>query len=343
MSLFGIYGGTVEDNRDPEKMGRLKVRVPHAYGAVGGTFGVIATNDLPWALPVGMPAGGSGASGGFSMLPEPNDQVLVQFLDGEPEKPVWQWFMQNQDQAKKLRLHEYDSSGDPDRAILTRYGHSLEITPGQVTLTTKEGYQIILGESGSTSGGSVAIQTPKGQAMSLNDLTGTAVIQSLETAAVSAKRVMLNAPTSTLVKTGRFTLMVGSSMIAIQGNTAAVTTGSGASVVIDDSGNVAISSAGGSSLSLENSRVQLAESGGTGVVIESGKISINSANLVINTAAFSVGTASGYPILLLTPAMLTWLTTHTHTNGNEGSPTGPPIVSDPQFPTDAASTRMQTT
>lgn len=348
MSLLGTYVGIVEDNKDPEKLGRVKVRVPHVYGAVGGVFGTIPTNTLPWALPLGLPAGGSNASGGLSMLPEPGDQVAVQFLDGEPEKPCWQWLMQTQSQAKTLKLHEYGQSaqsavGAPDRAILTRYGHSLELKDQQVTLTTAEGQQVLLQTSQSTAGGSAALQTPKGQSVTVNDLSESVVVQALNAMVISGQRVMINAPTSTLVKTERFTVLAGSSLITVQGNTILVTTGSGASVVIDDNGNVAISSAGGACLSVENDQVQLGDSLGTGMVIGSGQLSVNAEHIVMNTAAFSVGTATGYPVLMLTPQMLAWLVGHTHTNGNDGSPTGPPIPMDPLFPTDSASTRMQTT
>jgi hypothetical protein len=44
--LLGTYCGVVENVKDPEKLGRVKVRVPHVFGFIG-------QNDLPWALPAG--------------------------------------------------------------------------------------------------------------------------------------------------------------------------------------------------------------------------------------------------------------------------------------------------
>ena len=99
MLLGFTYAGTVESNLDPLKLGRLKVRVPHVYGTTASGVGYIGVNDLPWALPAGMAAGGSANSGGFSQLPEKGDHVWVRFLDGEPEKPVWEWGMQTMDDA----------------------------------------------------------------------------------------------------------------------------------------------------------------------------------------------------------------------------------------------------
>ena len=40
----GIFIGTVVDNNDPKKLGRLKINVPTVYGN-------IKTDDLPWASP----------------------------------------------------------------------------------------------------------------------------------------------------------------------------------------------------------------------------------------------------------------------------------------------------
>jgi hypothetical protein len=339
-NLFGTYGGTVENNQDPLKMGRLKVRVPHVYGASSTGGGWIGTNDLPWALPAGQPAGQTSNSGGLSSIPVPGDLVWVRFLDGEPEKPLWEWGAQTQKPA--LKLHSYGSDASPDRLILTRYGHSVEITATHVNLTTKEGQQVLLQTSKSEAGGAAAIQTPKGQKLVLNDLNKTAVLQALDTAVVSASSVIANAPTSTLVKTGRFTLMVGSALVTIQDDTILIATGTGATINVDDEGNVALNSGTGTSVSLEDSVLQLGTPDGTGIVIEDGKISINATNAVMNTAAFSVGVQLGYPVLMLTPQMLTWLIGHTHTNGNNGSPTGPPIPMGPGFPNDSASTRLQT-
>lgn len=351
MSLTGIYLGIVEKVGDPEKLGRLKVRVPAVYGIQGSVVGAVPVDDLPWAIPMGLPAGGSKDSGGFSMLPAVGDQVAIQFLDGEPEKPVWQWLMQSRDQADALKLHQYEAkteggqsvAGDPARAILTRYGHSLEIRPEQVTLTTAEGQQLLLQTSTSSAGGASALQTPKGQRVKLDDVSESAVIQALTSAVISAKKVILNAPTSALIKTERLTLMAGTSIITVQGKTITILTESGASLVIDDSGNVAINSAGGASVSVENDKVQIGEPTGSGLVIEAGKISVNGMQFVVNTASFAVGTAALWPVVMLNTQLITYLLAHTHTNGNNGSPTGPPIMTDPLFPTDVGSLTMRTT
>lgn len=353
MNLGFTYAGTVENNEDPLKLGRLKVRVPHVYGSDSTGSGYIPTNDLPWALTAGMPAGGSSASGGFSQLPVIGDCVWVRFLDGEPEKPIWEWGSQTQAQSKTLKLHEYadkqDSgktvTGGPDRAILTRYGHSLEIKESQVTLTTREGYQIVLDGSGGITGGSVALRTPAGQYIKLSDTGKSVVSQALDANIISGQTVILNGPESVLAKTTQFTVLAGTTTLTMQDSLVMINTAQGAVIVIDGDGNICLNSADGAALSLQNGKVQLATAGGAGVVIEDGKISMNAPQFVMNTAACAIGTAAKYPVMMMTPQMLAWLLTHTHTNGNNGSPTGPPMPLPiaPTFPTESTSLTMRTT
>src|SRR6266496_2920758 len=73
--FFGKYRGTVSDNDDQSKRGRLKVKVP----VVLGTFEV-------WAMPC-VPYAGNGV--GFYSLPEIGTGVWVEFEGGDPSYPIW--------------------------------------------------------------------------------------------------------------------------------------------------------------------------------------------------------------------------------------------------------------
>lgn len=174
MNHFGVYIGHVEKVNDPEKLGRVKVRVPLVYGTTASTVGAVSLDDLPWALPSGMPAGGSALSGGMSWLPEVGDQVFVQFLDGEPEKPIWMWSMQTQQHATALELHKYEDEdgavGSPERSALTRYGHTVEWNSGSLIVTTQSGYRVVLanGDAGAANG-TITVATPAGQHLELDD------------------------------------------------------------------------------------------------------------------------------------------------------------------------------
>lgn len=74
---YGKYRGFVTDNVDPEKRGRLKVKVPTVLG----------DQDTGWALPC-MPFGGF-ANQGLFMIPEVDAQVWVEFEEGNIDHPIW--------------------------------------------------------------------------------------------------------------------------------------------------------------------------------------------------------------------------------------------------------------
>jgi uncharacterized protein involved in type VI secretion and phage assembly len=76
--FHGIYRGTVVDNDDPERMGRIRVRVPSVLGeeTVSG-----------WAAAC-TPYGGAAGRGWLS-IPEIDSGVWVQFEEGDLELPIW--------------------------------------------------------------------------------------------------------------------------------------------------------------------------------------------------------------------------------------------------------------
>jgi len=75
-NLFhGLYMGQVVNNMDPEKLSRVRVRVP----------GLIDT-ESNWALPKG---GGSEKWGKNCVAPNGCD-VYVQFVNGRIDQPVWE-------------------------------------------------------------------------------------------------------------------------------------------------------------------------------------------------------------------------------------------------------------
>lgn len=73
---FGKYRGKVENNVDPQMMGRVQVSVP----------AVLGQGTRSWAMPCA-PYAGSGV--GFFAVPPQGANVWVEFEGGDPDSPIW--------------------------------------------------------------------------------------------------------------------------------------------------------------------------------------------------------------------------------------------------------------
>lgn len=72
--IDSVVVGIVTNNNDPEKLGRVKVKLPF-----------LSDEETFWA-PVLLPS--SGKERGVSMLPQPDEQVIVAFENGDPSYPI---------------------------------------------------------------------------------------------------------------------------------------------------------------------------------------------------------------------------------------------------------------
>lgn len=104
-------------------------------------------------------------------MPEVGDQVMVRFLDGEPEKPIWEWSLQTSEQAKQYPFRNYDGDTPNRHALLTRYGQSIEIAESGIIAVTSKGYvvQLIDAEEGGELNGSIEARTGKGYFVQMMD------------------------------------------------------------------------------------------------------------------------------------------------------------------------------
>lgn len=302
--IYGFtYAGIVESNKDPLKLGRVKVRVPHVFGSDATGSGYIGVNDLPWALPAGMPAGGSSLSGGFSQLPENGDKVWVRFLDGEPEKPIWEWGMQSDKDRDNLALHSYGSGtpvGDPDRTIWTRYSHAIEINSGSIIITTSQGYRVVWTDASEQGAGDgkISLTTANGNMIEVDDSTDTLT-------------VMINEDASYNIGSG-VTGKSDSYSWETMSQDYDITSGRAFSVTATDdigfttSSNFSVDALGDTDLTTSNS------------------FTLAFSTLKLGLAAVSP-VVLGTELTTLLTALLLWADTHTHT-GNLGEPTSPPSI-----------------
>ncbi|HWX83879.1 MAG TPA: phage baseplate assembly protein V [Xanthobacteraceae bacterium] len=73
---YGKYRGTVIENTDPQRIGRVLLQVPDALG----------TKPSNWAMPC-VPA--AGIQAGVFVVPPIGSQVWVEFEQGNLDDPIW--------------------------------------------------------------------------------------------------------------------------------------------------------------------------------------------------------------------------------------------------------------
>jgi len=160
--FYGKYRALVVDNADPEKRGRLKLKIPSVLG-----------NDVvsAWALPCA-PYGGA-ADQGFYFIPEIDSAVWVEFESGLLDYPIWVgtfWAKPggNSEVPKPNGVdgtEESDVQSPPTRKIIkTLKGHTiqledaddgdlvmlLEATNGNLIVMNADGIKIIDGKNKTT-------------------------------------------------------------------------------------------------------------------------------------------------------------------------------------------------
>lgn len=133
----GKYIGIVEDNNDPDKLGRLKVRVPSIYGN-------IVLDSIPWAEP-DFPF--TSENQGMVFIPSIGSLVSVEFLNGSIYKPVWSGaiFRKNENAMPDEILNNY-----PDvKIIKTKAGYiKMDDKENVIEIKHKSGSSIIFTNDG---------------------------------------------------------------------------------------------------------------------------------------------------------------------------------------------------
>jgi uncharacterized protein involved in type VI secretion and phage assembly len=172
---YGKYRGFVVNNEDPQRIGRLQLRVP----------AVLGEQITGWALPC-MPFGGLSDQGLFS-VPEAGAQVWVEFEAGDPDMPIWSgtfwqasgdlptevqnppttrlfktpkghyWLFEDADDAEQFHLeHSAGATLDIDNngtVALTDAGGStltLDAENNQITLEDSNGNCLTMSKAGTT-------------------------------------------------------------------------------------------------------------------------------------------------------------------------------------------------
>jgi RNA binding exosome subunit len=89
--MTGFYRGIVEDRNDPEKLGRVRIRIfgVHTKIKIKTPTEGVPTEELPWAEPAISPIEGGVTGFGLWSVPLQGSQVLVFFEEGNIMRPMW--------------------------------------------------------------------------------------------------------------------------------------------------------------------------------------------------------------------------------------------------------------
>ena len=139
VKYFGKYRGTVVNNDDPKKLGRLRANVPE----------LLDEEITDWALPC-MPYGGTPRQGMF-MVPEVGAQVWIEFEAGDISHPIWvgTFWKKAWDQEPTIRMIQTksghvlrfdDEEGKEDIRFLHSAGAGIRIDAnGSISLIDESG------------------------------------------------------------------------------------------------------------------------------------------------------------------------------------------------------------
>jgi uncharacterized protein involved in type VI secretion and phage assembly len=115
--------GIVTDNKDPDKLLRVKVKFPT----------LSAQDTTSWVSVISL---GAGKERGWFFLPEVNDEVLVAFEHGDINRPIILGALWNgTDKAPK----DNSSGSNPIRTLVSKSGSKIEFDDEKNTITISDG------------------------------------------------------------------------------------------------------------------------------------------------------------------------------------------------------------
>jgi uncharacterized protein involved in type VI secretion and phage assembly len=114
--------GIVTDNKDPSKLGRVKLKIP-----------ILSEQDTTYWCPIIML--GAGKNRGWFYIPEKDDEVLVMFEHGDVNRPLVVGALWN----GKDKPPDKNPGGNPRRVIKSRQGSKITFDDDQMKIIIEDG------------------------------------------------------------------------------------------------------------------------------------------------------------------------------------------------------------
>ncbi len=176
--IYGVVVGIVQDIRDPENLGRVKVNFPW-LGEASEAVSMSSEEDRAhsyWARIATLMAG---SGRGTYFVPEVGDEVLVAFEHGDVDRPYIIGALWN---AEDSPPEEMDREGrNHVRSISSRSGHRVSFEDNdqeqktRLVIHSAGGHEIVLDDEGGQ--GKIQIKTAAGHALTLDDTGGTVTLE----------------------------------------------------------------------------------------------------------------------------------------------------------------------
>jgi len=196
----GVAIGIVTQNRDPDKLCRVKVRFPWAE----------QPRESYWAR-LAMPMSGKGR--GFVLIPEVDDEVLVAFERGDLRFPCVVGALWN---GKDTPPVANDDGNNDKRLFRSRKGHQLLFddnkSKGVVELGLSDGSQVLRKLTLDDDG--IRLDDGAGNKISIDSKAGSITIEAAKSLTLKAPQLTLDASTTAEVKAGS-TLTLRGSQVSI--------------------------------------------------------------------------------------------------------------------------------
>ena len=193
--LRGLAIGVVTDNRDPDGLGRVRVRLPHQR----------SSDTSFWARIAAPLAGGDR---GTYFLPEIDDEVVIGAECGDPSRPIVLGGLWNSRAAPP----ETNSDGLNDRRLIkSRSGHLLKFDDGdrpEVELALNDGKKLHIDQNG------IKVEDGRGNSITIDSNGSMMTIESAAQLNLKSQIVSIEAGASLEIKASG-TLTVKGALVQI--------------------------------------------------------------------------------------------------------------------------------